>query len=87
MARDRTNRKYASEQYGVDWDLDHCPGTPNRWLPDRITLILLQEIRDELKTLNALLGCRNFTDIPATLRTIAEQTARPRRPKKKKEPR
>lgn len=31
---------------------------------------ILMDIRDELKQLNALLNCRNFTQIPATLRGL-----------------
>lgn len=34
----------------------------------------LMDIRDELKQLNKLLGCRNFTGIPATLRAIQRNT-------------
>jgi hypothetical protein len=34
------------------------------------SLATLMDIRDELHTLNRLLGCKNFTDIPATLRGL-----------------
>ena len=33
---------------------------------------LLMDLRDELKQLNALLGCRNFTDVPQILRDIRD---------------
>jgi hypothetical protein len=33
-------------------------------------LATLMDIRRELQTLNALLGCTNFTGIPATLRGL-----------------
>ena len=35
---------------------------------------VLQDIRAELQQLNALLSCRNFTEIPATLREIRKNT-------------
>ena len=33
---------------------------------------VLMDLRDELKKLNALLGCRNFTDVPQILRDIRD---------------
>jgi len=41
---------------------------------DDARLAVLMDIRDELKTLNALLSCTNFVGIPTTLRTIARNT-------------
>jgi hypothetical protein len=35
---------------------------------------LLMDIRDELQTLNRLLGCPNFTGIPHTLNHIMQNT-------------
>jgi hypothetical protein len=46
---------------------------------DGCQLAVLCAIRDELKQLNALLHCSNFTGIPATLRSIRKNTAKPRR--------
>lgn len=40
----------------------------------RRQVAVLMDIRDELQTLNTLLGCRNFTGIPATLRAIQRNT-------------
>ena len=37
---------------------------------EQLQLVLLQEIRDELKTLNALLHCPNFQAIPKKLDAI-----------------
>lgn len=55
--------------------------------PDNYTngaqLRILMDIRDELKSLNALLHCGNFVGIPATLRRISRNTVKP---KKKKVP-
>lgn len=55
----------------MDWGLWEQPA-PNAhsWSAQDIQIILLQEIRDELKTLNSLLGCANFTGIPQTLKRI-----------------
>ncbi len=39
------------------------------------------DLRDELKRLNALLYCPNFTGIPATLRQISQNTKKPKRKK------
>jgi hypothetical protein len=38
------------------------------------SLATLMDIRDELQTLNRLLSCTNFVNIPRTLRQIAQQT-------------
>jgi hypothetical protein len=40
---------------------------------------LLMDIRDELQRLNSLLACRNFQQIPATLRAIQRNTTKRRR--------
>lgn len=58
-------------------------------LPDKLTdwkeceLAVLMDIRDEMKKLNRLFECPNFLAIPATLREIKRNTARPR---KKRQP-
>ncbi len=47
---------------------------------------LLMDIRDELKKLNTLLHCPNFSAIPHVLRDVAKNTKmtrKKRRPKKK----
>lgn len=41
---------------------------------DEAAVAVLMDIRDELKRLNRLLHCSNFTDIPWTLKTIARKT-------------
>ena len=40
---------------------------------------LLMDLRDELKRLNALLSCANFTTIPETLRAIKRNTTKRKR--------
>lgn len=57
----------------TDWNIPE----PVSWEGARLSVLM--DIRDELVRLNALLHCENFVGIPATLRTIAKQTAkRPR---------
>ena len=46
-------------------------------------LAVLMDLRDELQTLNNLLGCPNFTQIPAILRDIRRHTAKKKKEKKK----
>lgn len=47
-------------------------------------LAVLMDIRDELKKLNTILSCPNFTDIPHKLERIARQTKKRQRPTVKK---
>lgn len=62
-------RRRMSRYYGNDWEVGYDP--PQDLIPSaEVKDILLQEIRDELKQLNRLLGCRNFLDIPTRLRAI-----------------
>jgi hypothetical protein len=43
------------------------------------SLVVLQDIRDELKRLNAVLHCTNFLAIPRKLESIRRNTAKPRK--------
>lgn len=60
------------------WSLGDGTGKIATW--EQAQMAVLYDIRDELKTLNRLLSCPNFTAIPAVLRTIRRNTANP--PKK-----
>lgn len=64
----------------VEWKLsDNADGT----IPVSYAQIaVLMDLRDELKKLNRLLSCENFTSIPALLRMIRENTAKPKRKRK-----
>jgi hypothetical protein len=76
--------KCCSELAGSDWRLI-VTGTPDGGVTlttDRIQVVLLWEIREELKKLNALLHCQNFTEIPGTLKTISRKIPT-RQPRKK----
>lgn len=61
-------------QRNVAWE------PPNYW--QYVHLQILMDIREEMQRLNALLACRNFTDIPTTLRAIERKIP----PRKKKRP-
>jgi hypothetical protein len=61
------------------WNLGGEDGQVGTW--EMAGIAVLMDIRDELKQLNALLSCPNFTAIPATLRKISRNTAK--RSKKK----
>ena len=54
-------------------------GTSHSW--NSIGVAVLMDIRDELKRLNATLDCRNFQQIPATLRKVARNTEKPKKVK------
>lgn len=45
---------------------------------DGAKLAVLMDIRDELKRMNAVLYCPNFTDIPRKLEAIRKNTTKPR---------
>ena len=65
----------ASAKAGADWNLWSDDGE-HTWPINAIQTILLQEIRDELKQLNALLHCRNFVGIPRQLEPLAKMARR-----------
>ena len=50
----------------------------------RVSLDVLDSILSELRQLNQLLACPNFTSIPETLRAIRRQTAPPLKRKRRK---
>jgi hypothetical protein len=52
------------------------------WPPDRIQIMILCDIRRELKKLNSLLHCHNFIEIPKILRGVRKNTYKRRRKKK-----
>lgn len=59
----------------VDWDLpQEASGSIVSW--DALHAALMMDIRDELKKLNALLHCQNFTEMPHTLRRLDRRLAK-----------
>ena len=63
-----------------NWEL---PETPDHQIKtwEAVQFALLMDIRDELQTLNRLLSCRRFMDIPLVLDQIQRNTKK--RPRKK----
>ena len=64
-----------------DWDLADDKGWIGTW--ERISIAVLMDIRDELRSLNQLLRCKNFLDMPNHLRKIARNTTKKRSPKRR----
>jgi hypothetical protein len=62
----------------IDWSLPEN----NSW--EVIHAALLMDLRDELKKLNALLGCENFIAVPRILRSIRANTTKPKPKRRKK---
>jgi len=74
-----------------DWNWNVTPQSNGAFSHPGATVILLMDIRDELKEANRRLSfierqvcCRNATRIPRILQTIEENTRR--KPRVKKEP-
>jgi hypothetical protein len=63
-------------------NLEFDLGVEGGWRDGQIAIVILCDIRRELKKLNTLLHCSNFTDIPPILRGVRKNTTK-RRPKKK----
>jgi hypothetical protein len=58
------------------WKNDDGSAATDTW-----QLAVLLAIRDELKSLNALLHCSNFTAIPDILRSVKRNTTKRRKPR------
>lgn len=69
-------------QKNAQWDVADDQGRTRTW-PEAQTAVLM-DIRDELQTLNRLLGCRNAVEIPSILRQIRANTKKPKRKTMKK---
>ncbi len=61
----------------MDWNL---PVDNNTY--ESAQLAVLMDVRDELKKLNTTFSCYSFQSIPASLRSIRKNTAKPRKKKK-----
>ena len=61
------------------WDI---PDDQSGYVWGGAQLAVLMDIRDELQTLNRLLGCQRFLDIPYLLRDIKRNTTKPKRSKR-----
>lgn len=65
----------------TDWHLADQKNQIETW--EKVGIAVLMDIREELRTLNRLLSCPNFTGIPATLRRISANTAKPKKKRKR----
>lgn len=65
-----------------NWSLSNGTGLPASW--QHVEIAVLMDIRDELQTLNRLLGCPNFTDVPTILREIRANMKKPAKRKRAK---
>jgi hypothetical protein len=63
----------------VNWTLPTDPqnGRIQTW--QAVEIAVMMDIRDELQTLNGLLRCPNFVEIPRTLRAIKRNTSKRKR--------
>lgn len=61
------------------WAVADPDGVLFQGIADGATLAVLLDIRDELQRLNDLLHCRNFLDVPHTLRRIDRRLATTRK--------
>lgn len=68
-----------------EFDLANERGNIETW--EKVGIAALYDIRDELKRLNALLHCVNFTAIPQKLDRIEKNTRKRRKPKAVVKPR
>lgn len=67
---------------GWDWTIE--PGATGNYTYEQVQAAVLMDIRDELQTLNRLLGCQNFIEVPSILRAIRGNTMPKRKPKRRK---
>jgi len=63
----------------VGWAVADSAGNLYSSVKDGAMLAVLMDIRDELQRLNELLHCRNFLDVPHTLRRIDRRLATSRK--------
>lgn len=59
-----------------DWNVYDDAGNTS-W--EKVQIIVMMDIRDELKALNSVLGCHNAIRIPRILDQIEANTKRPKR--------
>lgn len=64
----------------VDWNLPVDANGRITW--EMVHVAVLMDIRRELRQLNGLLSCPNFTSIPSTLRQIQRNTKKRKRQKR-----
>ena len=63
-----------SKVSNTDWTIWQNEDGKYHW--DQVRVAVLMDIRQELRKLNQLLACDNFSSIPESLRAIAKNTKR-----------
>lgn len=61
----------------ISWNLANSDGKIASW--EMVVIAVMMDVRDELKRLNSLLYCHNFTGIPQTLRKVEKNTRKKKR--------
>lgn len=69
------------DRIDVEWETNKELSVDGRAL-ERMTLEVLMDVRAELRRMNGLLHCHNFTGIPMTLKAISRKLPA-RKPRKK----
>lgn len=64
-----------------NWQWNEDPDSDGSRSWNQAIVSVLTDIREELQSLNAVLHCHNFMDIPHKLERIKRNTARKRKPK------
>jgi hypothetical protein len=62
-------------QKNIEWNIT-APSPEDGYSLDKITVLLLIDIRDEMRKLNRTLACPEFRSIPRVLRAIRQHTGR-----------
>ena len=66
---------FRTRKYPItDWTIWQNEDGKYHW--DQVRVAVLMDIRQELRKLNQLLACDNFSSIPRSLRAITENTKR-----------
>jgi hypothetical protein len=71
--------------HDIEWDITHKNDNGRvavEW--DKVPIVVLMDIRRELKKLNAILHCPNFLSIPFKLDEIKKNTKKPKKKKAKR---
>ena len=81
MAREKKNFNALANQMWTIWVNEGDRGTTID--VDQLQILLLMEVREQLKKLNGLLHCERFVGIPGKLERIVKNTSKPRKRKRK----
>lgn len=82
MANAKWDTNKDSGEFNISYTKE--PDGGSTWGIEQIQAVILADIRRELRTLNRLLGCVNFVNIPRTLKAIEKNTKKRKYVKKVK---